>query len=422
MGKRKIDDKDKLRDEWPRIRAVTVKGDRYYSCDGRPEFKRKAFPTLAAAREQAETWCNARTRYGRAGRFISERDASRVAQAFDLLKPHGADILDAARHFARHLEAEKTRAASKPTADALQEWVASYDGKDRDPGTKVELRSKARIFGQAFGHLKLGDVSADKLRTWIDGYEAEPGKPAAPQTRANLKTKLSQFLRFAKLKKWIEENVLEGIKGERPPRAPVAIFDVKQVLRIIAAADRSASREIVLPYAVLCIFAGLRPNSEAEQIRWQDINFDSGDLHVRAGTSKTREERFCPMEANLIAWLETCPIRPPGPIIGLTPSRFRRAWELVKREAGFKVGAAPENGWPGTAQEWPPDAMRHTFASNWLATHKSRAELAERMGNSEGTIKSHYRRAIRPDDAREFWSIMPVANKAAKIIRMEGAA
>ena len=98
------------------------------------------------------------------------------------------------------------------------------------------------------------------------------------------------------------------------------------------------------------------------------------------------------------------------------------AWDEVKRTAGYKVGAEPEKGWPALAQEWPADAMRHTYASMWLAIRKSRAELAERMGNSETTIKSHYRRAIREDVAREFWSIMPKAKTGGKILRMEGAA
>jgi len=124
----------------------------------------------------------------------------------------------------------------------------------------------------------------------------------------------------------------------------------------------------------------------------------------------------------LIAWLETCAERAPGPIIGDSYMRFRNAWEAVKRVAGYKVGAEPEKGWPALSQEWPTDATRHTYASMSLAIHKSRAELAERMGNSEATIKSHYRRAIREDVAKSFWAITPNASKGGKIIRMAGAA
>ena len=413
---------DSIRDEWPRIREVTVKGINYFQVDGRPHFKRMSFTSITDAKTQAEKWENTRARYGTAGKFIAERDATKFAEALTILAPLKASIVDAARHYAKYLAAEKLRASSKPTVDALAEWVASYGGKDRDDNTKREVASKARIFGQAFGGLKLSELAPALLLKWIEGYEAQPGKLASPQTRANLRTKLSQFLNFSKLKGWIENNPLEGIKIERPPRAAVSIFDVKQVTRLIEAADKSDSRDIVLPYAAVCLFAGLRPNSEAEELRWQDINFSTGDIHVRAETSKTREERFVPMEANLIAWLESCAVRHPGPIIGKSYMRFRDAWEAVKRVAGYKVGAEPESGWPALAQDWPADAMRHTYASMWLAVHKSRAELAERMGNSEGTIKSHYRRAIREDVAKTFWAIMPKASKGGKILRMEGAA
>jgi integrase len=410
-----------LRDEWPRIRVVTAKGVDYFQVDGRPAFKRKAFTTLDAARKQADKWENTRARYGTAGKYISEKDATRFAEAIDILAPHGAGIVDAARHYAKYLSAEKLRASGKPTADALAEWVASYDEKDRDARTRMEIKSVSGIYSRAFGKHKLSELTPALLIKWIEGYESQPGKLASPQTRANLRTKLSQFLNFSKLKGWIENNPLEGIKIERPPRASVTIFDVKQVTRLVEAADTSDSRDIVLPYVVACLFAGLRPNSEAEQLRWHDINFSTGDIHVRAETSKTREERFVPMEANLIAWLESCPHRHLGPIIGASRQRFRMAWEEVKRTAGYKVGAEPESGWPALAQDWPADAMRHTYASMWLAVHKSRAELAERMGNSEGTIKSHYRRAIREDVAKAVWAIMPKATKGEKILRMEAA-
>ena len=410
------------REEWPRIRTVALRGVDFFQCDGRPHYQRKIFSSLVEARKQADKWANARTRYGTAGKYISERDACRFAEALDILRPHGAGIVEAARYYAAHLETEKRRASSKPTADALQEWIESYATKDRDARTRQEIKSVAGIYSRAFGKLKLSELSPARLLKWIEGYESQPGKLASPQTRANLRTKLSQFLKFSKLKGWIENNPLEGLKIERPPRASVTIFDVKQVTRLIEAAEKSESRDSVLPYVAACLFAGLRPNSEAEQLWWQDINFSTGDIHVRAETSKTREERFVPMEANLIAWLGSCPHRHPGPIIGASHQRFRLAWEQVKRVAGYKVGAEPENGWPALAQEWPSDAMRHTYASMWLAVHKSRGELAERMGNSEGTIKSHYRRAIREDVAKAFWDITPKGRMGGKIIRMEARA
>jgi integrase len=186
------------------------------------------------------------------------------------------------------------------------------------------------------------------------------------------------------------------VKLERPPKAPVAVLDVKQAERLLRLADASPERATVLPYLAVCLLAGLRP-SEAERLTWRDINFSTGDIHVRGETSKVKEERFVPMEASLLAWLETCPHRHPGPIIGKSHQKFRVAWEEVRRLAGYRIGEAPEKGWPASAPEWPSDVLRHTAGSMWLAIHKSRSELAERMGNSEAIIKAHYRRAIRED-------------------------
>jgi len=80
-----------------------IRGVSFFQCDGRPHYTRKAFATLDAARKQADKWENTRVRYGTAGRYLSEKDANRFAEALDILAPHGASITDAARHHAAHL-------------------------------------------------------------------------------------------------------------------------------------------------------------------------------------------------------------------------------------------------------------------------------------------------------------------------------
>lgn len=421
MASKKDTASDPYKDEWPRVRPVTVRGVEFFQVDGRPHFKRKTFTLLSDAQEQADKWRNTRRKYGTAGKYISERDASKIAEALDLLAPHGAGIVEAARFYAQHLATEKLRAAGKSVPEALRVWAESYDTKDRGQRTRQEIKSMAGIFSRAFAGMTLHDMTAASLKKWIEEYEAKPGKPASAQTRANLRTKLSQFLNFCRLQTWIETNPLEDVKVEAAPRAPVVTFSLEQASRIIEAADKSPCRDIVLPYVALCLFAGLRPGSEAEKLRWQDIHFATPDIHVRAETSKTREERFVPMEPNLVAWLEACPVRKPGLVIGKSYAKFRDAWQEVKRAAGYKVGPQPEGGWPVAAQEWPADATRHTYASMWLAVHKSRGELAEHMGNSEATIKSHYRRAIRPEVGKAYWSLLPKQRSSEKIIRFEAA-
>lgn len=406
---------DYERSIWPRIRKVTVKGIEYYQVDGRPHYKRKSFNFLTQAKAQADKWEAARARYGTVGKFIAERDATKFAEALSILAPYKVSVVEAARHYAKHLEREKRRMASKTVQEAVTAWLASYESKDRSHATVREIRSMVRIFGSAFGGLRITELTPARLTEWLERYESKPGVIALPQTRANLRTKLSQFLGYSKLQGWVESNPLEDVKLARPPKAPVVVLDLEQSKTLLSFADSSPLRGMVLPYIAICLFAGLRP-SEVERLTWQDIHFATGDIHVRRETTKVKEERFVPMEKNLLAWLERCPHRHHGLIIGKSYQIFRQAWEEVRRLAGYRIGDVPENGWPENTTEWPSDVLRHTYGSMWLAVNKSRAELAERMGNSEAVIKQHYRRAIREEVAKPFWAITPASLEDSKIV------
>lgn len=52
-------------------------------------------------------------------------------------------------------------------------------------------------------------------------------------------------------------------------------------------------------------------------------------------------------------------------------------------------------------------AMRHSFASYWLAVHKNAPALAEIMGNSVPIIRRHYENTVLESVAAEFWAIQP---------------
>jgi hypothetical protein len=88
-----------------------------------------------------------------------------------------------------------------------------------------------------------------------------------------------------------------------------------------------------------------------------------------------------------------------GQIVG---PGFRKDWDSVRQSAGI--------------ERWPVDVLRHTYGSHWLAVHKNRADLAERMGNSVQIIKRNYRRAIPKQVAVEFWKIRPSGAKPTKPI------
>jgi integrase len=56
-------------------------------------------------------------------------------------------------------------------------------------------------------------------------------------------------------------------------------------------------------------------------------------------------------------------------------------------------------GW----KKWKQDVTRHSAASYWLASEGSAAHVAEMLGHSERTLKSHYKALVTKAEAERFW-------------------
>ena len=393
-----------LRKQWPRIRQVTVKGIEYFQVDGRPQHKRRAFVTLKAANSQAELWAKARDRFGRAGRLLQQRDASKVVEALSFLEPYGASIVDACKFYAEHLADEQARQTGKPVAEALAAWVATYTTPQHRIRTVREARSMANTISRGFEGKRITDLTGDLLKDFLLNFKTAEGQLASLQTRKNLRTKLSQFLNFCREKKWLTHDPLEFVKFTTAEDArDISTLKVGEAFKLLRAADASPERDKLLPYVVAGLFLGLRPG-EAEGLQWEQI--EAEQVEVKGKTSKKRgSNRYVTINETAALWLSRC-TRSTGPIIGNSPGAFRKAWETVRRDCGYKIGPEPAGGW-GKAVEWPQDVLRHCYASYWLAIHKNRAELAELMGNTPDVIRQHYRRAIPEAEAKKFWALSP---------------
>jgi integrase len=56
---------------------------------------------------------------------------------------------------------------------------------------------------------------------------------------------------------------------------------------------------------------------------------------------------------------------------------------------------------------WPPDVLRHSYASHWLPAYKNEHDLAQQMGNSPSVIHRHYRGLVTESEAKRYWAISP---------------
>ena len=73
---------------------------------------------------------------------------------------------------------------------------------------------------------------------------------------------------------------------------------------------------------------------------------------------------------------------------------------------------------------WPNNALRHSFASYYLAHFKraGAAELALEMGHTNANLVfQHYRQIVKPNEAKRYWALTPAA-KATNVVPLTKAA
>ncbi len=413
-----------IRKEWPKIREVFIKGDRFYQVDARRQGttgKRQAFGKLEdaeahaaqvltdVAREKEE-----RARFETAGLDLTKRTRAMAVEAEEQLKPHGVTLLDAVRAYAdstaklskfdktitdatgfylAHLEAEETKKNSAIVGQLAEQWYAfkkSGKVKTLRQDTLDDINETKKTLVKAFGTKRILEVTEEDIQDHIDSMTA------GPQRRFNVRSRLSQFFNWAIKHKHTTANPTTGIEINVPSKDP-AILEVEDCRKLMELCE--ASHKDLTLYVAICLFAGLRP-TECKLLKWESIHLAEEQITVLRDTSKTKETRNVPIEFNLALWLRAFKGERKGTVT--RNPNLRPRLEKLKVAMGYKILGENEDG-----EAWVEDVLRHSYASYWLAKHKDRSHLAENMGNSLKMIKQHYKRIVATSATEAFWKIAP---------------
>jgi integrase len=232
----------------------------------------------------------------------------------------------------------------------------------------------------------------DRLACEISASEIEE---QLVRMSASVRNAFLRYLRaafnFAIRRGWCDENPVKRIEMQRVRmrRQLLSNSQVATLLKAVCETDLE-----LLPYHVLCIFAGIRPE-EVCRLDWSNINMTEHFIEVPAESAKTEIRRIIEMEPLLIEWLNYF-VRRGGKTSGaVTPkSNLRKRLRALRKAAKI--------------DPWPQDAPRRTFASNWLAVLHDVNRLNNLMGHTSPTMLwRHYHRAVTQKNAREFWKIEP---------------
>lgn len=264
-------------------------------------------------------------------------------------------------------------------ADSFLAWLKSTPTlRDR---SKSNLRNRVAAFAKARPSVRVAGITPDM----VESYLLSRGTSAV--TVDNYRRALSRFFGWCseRPRRWLASNPCREITIERGPTPPPAILSVQETESLLRAAEAHKAGRLAL-YTALCLFSGLRPESEVRRLSWASINLEDGEIRIEA-TNKTERSRVVAIHPTLKAWLQAYR----GSEI--YPQNWRRDFAKVRSNAGI--------------ESWPQDVLRHTATSHYFRLTGSYGLTSEQFGNSEAIIKRHYQSRVTTEETSRFYNLLP---------------
>jgi integrase len=312
-------------------------------------------------------------------------DQVRLAEsAFIQLGDDWQRIVDAVLYWKQHGR-QNAIVESPRIDDAVEKFVAWLDkpdargkrGKIIKDATKRGWKIRLNVFKNTVPNSRVADVTPDFIENQFLAKLTVTDKDTVRRA-------VSRFFSWCIKQKWAAVNPCHAVETPKAAGGAPKILSVEQCKALLRAAEGHKGGKLV-PYVALCLFAGIRPNGEAQRLSWAQINLTDGE--IRVDESKTGPPRVFKMMPTLKAWLKAFKGRE------VYPSNWRKDFAAVRKAAGIT--------------NWPPDVMRHTAISHYFRDCGSYGLTAEAFGNSEAIIKAHYQGQVNSDDTKKFYALLP---------------
>jgi integrase len=346
-----------------------------------------------------------------------------------ILEESGANIsiADAVRGYLRFVARRKQ---SKTVSEAVGEWRAAPtpSGTERRKASQVKVDTLAKQLAVNFGDAILAEIQPEKLVEFLEDLSETP---AAFNKRLIL---IGGFLRFAEKRGWCTGILLQRIQAHKK-RVPAreskpGILTPEQFRLLLEKADMDDSS--LVDYLAVLGLAGVRPD-EAARLTFADFKPEAGSdgvILIPDGAAKTRRGRDVPMRPALRLWLE----RKGGfyerakensypdsePLVNAAGGVLQRLLGRARNRSGWNVRTKGMPTPSKNAPQFPPDSLRHTFASAYIAEGGDISQLIFSFGHAAGiqTLRRHYLHRYTAQEANAWFSTIPAGSKLPPSLRL----
>jgi len=286
------------------------------------------------------------------------------------------------------LQREHEARSSGNITELIEECMDDKEMDGLRPRSLYALRNRLENFRDDVEESRVGCITAQMIRRHI------LTKDWVCSTKNGALGDIRTFFSWLKQNDHISESPAHKIRPFRQTAAEEESESDKQKILTTVQVEKlfryaEATDPELLSYMALIFFGGLRPEREAPAVKSCDFDEHEKTVHVRGRYSKDRQSRYIELNPTLDAWTNVFPFNE------------HLGDDLNKRWAHVRMGCDL------FGDNWPHDAARHTFASNYLATHTAEETIRQLgHGNYEMLFK-HYRTLVKPSDAKAYWKIMP---------------
>jgi hypothetical protein len=281
------------------------------------------------------------------------------------------------------VEAELKRATALSTTTPPQ--------MSRD--TLRQKKHKLDLFRDQFGHMRLNQLTASDIETWIDDFDEVESEATFNNYRKHVRTMLQPHVDDGTLRR----NPAAGVKQRDDSTGEVGILAVDAAAHLFAFALNSERYRVCLGRLALEAFAGLRFSSGC-RLEKTDINLSDRGILLPKHKIKTRKRHYIDqLPSQVWEWL------------GVTPDA---CWDLTPRQyLELKSNLFIEAGVPH-----PHNCLRHSFCTYDVAAHKNPGRTAYILCHrNQDLLWTRYKGNATEADGKRYQTITPqTAEKLAK--------
>ena len=298
---------------------------------------------------------------------------------------------------------------SVAVADAAQAWLHACALR-RDARRRMEPTTWTTYEGHVRLHICDGDIGIGRIklprlkRKSVNAFRDRLLATGRSETTTRkVLSSLGQIVKHAQDEGWIAHNPVQGVRVLRRSRIgnAVSIPSKDEIRHLIDDAP-----DCFRPYLLTAVLCGLRA-SEQRAIRWQDVDFDAGMLHIR----RRADARGNIGEPKSAAGRRSVPM---GPMVGNVLKTWRlrappssEAWVFPTKRGTVQSHANILHRWfyplrreLGLKLRWHD--LRHFAVSLWIEQGFSPKAIMEFAGHSSITMTyDRYGHLLPSPDHRE---------------------